>query len=195
MLVTDTGISRARWVAGSLQESKLDFVVSNDDRFTLEKEFSILSDHYLLKMCCLRYRNVIRERIKITTRNWNFDREKARTILTNYLFTLPIMSGTTVEEIDYKVNLCVDLIRFIRFVDPTFLDPFSLHVKWFFQNLPLSPFHSFTFLHIPLVIQNLLIDATLPVAFVTCHMFTCSTFYFIWNILLLEYSCIVYILI
>jgi len=94
-----------------------------------------------------------------------------------------------------KVNLCVNLIRFIRFLDPTFLDPFSLHVKRFFQNLPLSPFDSFTFLHIPLVIQNLLIDATLLVAFVTCHMFTCSTFYFIWNILLLEYSCILYILI
>jgi len=94
-----------------------------------------------------------------------------------------------------KVDLCVNLIRFIRFFRPNIPRPIFLHVKRFFQNLPLSPFHSFPFLHIPLVIQNLLIDATLPVAFFTCHMFTCSTFYFIWNILLLEYSFIVYILV
>jgi len=106
-----------------------------------------------------------------------------------------MLGNSPIKIKSYKVNLCVDLIRFIRFVDPTFLDPFTLRVKWLFQNLPLSPFHSFTLLHIPLVIQNLLIDATLPVAFVTCRMFTCATFYFIWNILLLEYSHLVYILI
>jgi len=33
-----------------LQESKQNFVVSYDDRFILEKQFSILNDHYVLRI-------------------------------------------------------------------------------------------------------------------------------------------------
>jgi len=109
MVITDSGVTRARWVGDNLQESKLDFVISNCDRFRLEKEHSTLSDHYILKLNCVNYRNVIREKVKITTRNWNFDRERARALLRDFLISSPIMSSESVEEVDYWIR--ASLIR------------------------------------------------------------------------------------
>jgi len=83
------------------------------------------------------------------------------------------------SAIKVKVNLCVNLIRFIRFFWPNIPRPIFLTCQRFFQDLPLSPFHSFTLLHIPLVIQNLLIDATLP----DVPLSISSGIFYFWNIL------------
>jgi len=47
-------------------------------------------------------------------------------LLTGLLYTIKVKY--------FKVNLCVNLIRFIRFVDPTFLDPFSFRVNNMFLS-------------------------------------------------------------
>jgi len=58
--MSEIGVTRARWVAGNLQESCLDYILSNDDRFKLEKEMNVQSDHYVLKLSCFGYSKVIR---------------------------------------------------------------------------------------------------------------------------------------
>jgi len=58
------------------------------------------------------------------------DNEKmfeAKEIMTFYTLDVIARAG-----IGIKVNLCVNLIRFIRFLDPSFLDPFSLRVNSMF---------------------------------------------------------------
>jgi len=104
MKLSEIGVTRARWVAGNLQESCLDYLLSNDDKFKLEKEMNVLSDHYILKLSCFQYNKVIREKIKVEVSNWNFDKVKANAFLSEYLETVPIMSTADVELIDYWIR-------------------------------------------------------------------------------------------
>jgi len=89
--------------------------------------------------------------------------------------------------IESKVNLCVDLIRFIRSFYPFIsLDPFSLRAKVLLE--PSTFPYLFTFLHIPFGSLEPSNWRNTTCCLFTCHMFLCPTFYFIQNILLLWYS-------
>jgi len=59
--IVDRGITRARLVAGTMQESCLDLIINNSDKTSLQKEFNELSDHCVLKIKINKFGKVIRE--------------------------------------------------------------------------------------------------------------------------------------
>jgi len=101
------GITRARWVRDNLQESAIDFILTNSSKFKTSKEFCELSDHCVIKMDCFRFDPIIREKKVITITNWKFDLELARNFLDMELKALPILSSNNVDDIDYWIRACL----------------------------------------------------------------------------------------
>jgi len=81
LTVLDHGITRARMVAGNLQESCLDLVLNNTDKTSLEKEFNDLSDHCILKINVNRFSKVVRETRVVEFLDWRFDHPEANNFL------------------------------------------------------------------------------------------------------------------
>lgn len=107
MSVIECGTSRSRWVNNKLQESTLDFIVTNTSKCTLEKEITHLSDHYIMKAEISNYTNVVREKTVIELKKWGFDTEAANNFLVKNLEALPIMSCLDVEKTDYWIRACL----------------------------------------------------------------------------------------
>jgi len=112
--ISHVGVTRARWVLDRLQESNIDFVVSNNDKFSLSKEHSTLSDHYILKLECFDYKVPPTCKRKIDFFNWRFDNKAARAFLSELLGAMPIMSLDSVEA-DYWIRACL-IKTFRKFV-------------------------------------------------------------------------------
>jgi len=112
--VVEVGITRSRWVSGQLQESVLDFLLTNSLKFDLSKECSDLSDHYILKLNCHDFDPVKREKSVIEITNWNFDKDLANEFLMRELSRLPLMFSS-VSELDYRIRASL-LSVFNRFV-------------------------------------------------------------------------------
>jgi len=105
--VIECGTSRSRWVNNELQESTLDYVITNTSKCTLEKEITHLSDHYIMKAEISNYNSIIRERTIIELKRWGFDDKAANDFLGNQLRALPIMSCLDVEKTDYWIRACL----------------------------------------------------------------------------------------
>jgi len=52
-------------------------LITNSSKFKLEKEFTDLSDHIILKLECFDFEKIVREKTVIQIRNWNFDVDRA----------------------------------------------------------------------------------------------------------------------
>jgi len=103
LVCNNLGITRRRWVLESLQESAIDFVISNSPKYRANVEFNDLSDHAVIKLECLNFENVIRCKKKFTLRNWDFDAGSATIRLEELLSTSPIMFSS-ISELDYRIR-------------------------------------------------------------------------------------------
>lgn len=102
--LADAGISRSRWVLDRLQESVLDYLITNYENAKISKEFSDLSDHFLIRVDIASYakpegNKQIRELI-----NWNFDKELAKSYLKDWFESKSIMSCNSVYQLDYWIR-------------------------------------------------------------------------------------------
>jgi len=115
--VINLGITRRRAVAGNLQESNLDIVVTNSSRFTSSTHFNELSDHAVVRLK-IHHNNISVNRScrSFTSVNWNFDADAAGLSLLNYLNTSPDMSSSRVVDLDYgiRAGLAFTFSRFIQ---------------------------------------------------------------------------------
>jgi len=105
--ILDSGTSRARWVDNNLQQSTIDFVLSNTNKLNLSKEFTHLSDHFIIKMNILTFLPIVRNKTWVTLKNWQFDIDKAIGFLSPLLESSLIMSLENVNEIDYRIRACL----------------------------------------------------------------------------------------
>jgi len=101
--IVDVGVSRSRWVADQLQESTIDFMLTNNNKFSLNKEITHLSDHYVIKLEVFTSFPILRIKKYITVRNWNFDLNDACRFLSSQLSTSLTMSLSNINEIDYRI--------------------------------------------------------------------------------------------
>jgi len=107
LAIFDVGVSRSRWVGDTLQESTIDYVLANNKKFNLRKEFTHLSDHYLIGMEIFTYSPIVRKKQWITIRNWQFNYQEANLFLKSLLESSLIMSIDDVNEIDYRIRACL----------------------------------------------------------------------------------------
>jgi len=116
--ICSQGVTRRRKVMGSLQESTLDLLLTNCNRFEMEYKFNELSDHCIVCLKILGFPKVERFRRKITCVNWNFDLNAAKIFMNDYLTTSPDMSSTKVINLDYGIRASL-ILAFNRFVQTT----------------------------------------------------------------------------
>jgi len=91
--ICQQGVTRRRNVQGVLQESTLDLLLTNSDRFEMEYDFNEMSDHCVVSLRTQGFRKVNRSKSKITCINWDFDEDLAKAYLNDYLRTSPDMSS------------------------------------------------------------------------------------------------------
>lgn len=106
MVANSLGITRARLVAGVVQESAIDLILSNCD-FKYEKEFNEHSDHAVIKMTKTNYEKVNRDKRVVSFYNWNFNELEANEYLETLINSLPIMSEMSCEELDYQIRAAI----------------------------------------------------------------------------------------
>jgi len=67
------GITWAGLVGRTVQESPLDILLTNSNRYVFGKEWTDLSDHYVMRLECLLFDSICREKTRIQVKKWNFD--------------------------------------------------------------------------------------------------------------------------
>lgn len=109
------GITRARLVTGTLQESELDLVITNTIKLKVDREFNAMSDHCVVKTCLPKFKSVDKIRKEIEFVDCNFDVAKANEFLKQSLQSKPIMFEK-VEESNYQImaSLQDTLSKFVR---------------------------------------------------------------------------------
>jgi len=114
--IINLGITRARRVLDVLQESAIDFIITNSSKFKTSKEFCELSDHCVVKTHCFNFDHIIREKKLITITNWNFDLTSAKNFLKSELEALPILSSANVDDVDYWIRACLvkTSVKFVK---------------------------------------------------------------------------------
>jgi len=116
--IIDAGITRVRLVNENLQQSCIDFALTNMNNITMEREFNDMSDHCVLKARLSVFDHEARKSQKkeITLTNWNFDLDKARNFLDTQLKSLPAMF-VNVEEHNYQIMACIlrTLREYVKF--------------------------------------------------------------------------------
>jgi len=106
MSIQDAGITRVRLVGDNLQQSCLDYVVTNAENIKIEKEFNDQSDHCVLKarFNIQDYKKTEKTQVVIT--NWNFDVDRAKMFLERELNSQPNMFNSVIEA-DYQIGACL----------------------------------------------------------------------------------------
>jgi len=112
--IQEAGITRARLVNNILQQSSLDYVLTNVERLKIEKEFNDLSDHCVLKARFDKSDQVKKIKTRVEITNWNFNIEEANAFLLNELRSQPNMF-VNVQEADYQIGACLSK-TFSKFV-------------------------------------------------------------------------------
>jgi len=104
MSIIDPGITRRRRVLDNLQESHLDILITNSDKFRVSCEFNDLSDHAVLD---LRVRSFVKTDLvcrEFTCFDWNFNVESAKKRLTDLLSSKSDMSSNNLLDVDYGIR-------------------------------------------------------------------------------------------
>jgi len=115
--IVDAGISRSRWVGETLQESTIDFALTNIEHVKIKKQFCDMSDHFVLFLEGRSYGPKIKVKTYREFVDWKFDQDRARDYLIGELQSKPIMSSrTSVYNLDYWIRACLirTMVKFVR---------------------------------------------------------------------------------
>jgi len=82
----------------------LDYVLSNSENFKVTKEYSDLSDHYVITLETYDFKKSKEKNCYINASNWNFNNVEANNYLHRMLGDLPDLTNLSSSEIDYGIR-------------------------------------------------------------------------------------------
>jgi len=114
--IINLGVTRRRKVLNRIQESNLDVILTNSDRFHHCVNFNDLSDHAIITANVMSHTFCEKEASSFTIFDWKFDVDAANKFLLEYFNSSPDLSSDRVSDIDYgiRAGLSITMSRFVR---------------------------------------------------------------------------------